>query len=337
MLSTLWLTLCYLQKTAVHPLGAELLAGDYHIVWTFCDGKRSTLDWDSGLVLSEWDFTIRHTEGQDDRHFDVTLHFGNLDLEYTLEYQDKTVNHLKLARFNSLGDTTVDTEAVLTFSDLRDEQGFPYLRCNFKTNEHDQDGDMVNIEFIAKRTDTEGIQQLGLTKNEKLRLGYPVWDDGTFEPEDEDEELNNQNPDSLNKQLQRHIESSVKIHTKMVNIQNNINKQVTNATNGMQQAMQQAWRSISNPAPNLVASYEHGNGTTPPPAKRRKHATAGAEDPDQTPNSARRRKPGPESTPISMENDLTRSGSGPIKRRRGGLMSGGSGRGGKRKSMRAST
>ena len=258
-----------------------------------------------------------------------------------MEYENKTVNHLKLAQNKAPGDGSVDDEAILTFSDLRDEQGFPYLRCNFATNEHDPDGEMVNIEFIAKRTDTEGVQQLGLTKNEKLRLGYPVFDDGTFEPEDSDEELNNQNPDSLNKQLQRHIEASVKIHTKMCMIQNNINKQVTNATNGMQQAMQQAWRSVSNPAPNPVASYErNGNGTSPPPPKRRKNTIAGSnvvEDLSQTPPSQRRRKGGPESTPISMEQDITRSGSGPVKRRRGGgLSSGGSGsgRGGKRKSMR---
>ena len=37
---------------------------------------------------------------------------------------------------------------------------------------------------MAKRTGTEGTRPLGLSKNEKLILGYPVWDDGTFEPEE---------------------------------------------------------------------------------------------------------------------------------------------------------
>ncbi|KAL6719071.1 hypothetical protein ACLMJK_003306 [Lecanora helva] len=325
-------------KTAIYPPSVNFLEGDYHVVWTFCNNKRSTLDWSANTVLSEWDFTFRHTEGQDERHFDVVLHFGTLDLEYTMEYQDKTVNHLELVRNNSPGDGEVEKVAMLAFSDARDEQGFPYLRCNFATNEHDPDREMVNIEFIAKRTDTEGIQQLGLTKNEKLRLGYPVWDDGTFEPEDSEEEVNNQNVDSLNKQLQRHIEASLKIHSKLVNIQNHINKQVTNATNGMQQAMQQAWRSVSHPAANIIPTYEQGNPTSPPPAKRRKQVTAGAEDPEQTPSPQRRRKGGPESTPLSMEQDITRSGSGSQRRKRGGaVFGGGSGRGGKRKSMRAST
>ncbi len=327
---------------ATRPPGVGFVAGDYHVVWTFCNGKRRTLDWTAELALSEWDFVFRHTEGRDERHFDVTLHFGTLDLEWTLDYDDQTVNHLKLLHNKNPGDGNVDDEAILTFSELRDEQGFPYLRCNFATNEHDPDGEMVNIEFVAKRTDTEGVQQLGLTKNEKLRLGYPVWDDGTFEPEEEDVELNNQNPDTLQKQLQRHIEASVKIHGALVMIQNNINKQVTNATNGMHQAMQQAWRSVTNPPPNTLPSFERpGNAASPPPVKRRKQlaigGTDGVEDLSQTPPSQRRRKGGPESTPLSMEHDIPRSsGSGPHKRRRGGGMmaSGGSGRGGKRKSMR---
>lgn len=66
---------------------------------------------------------------------------------------------------------------------------------------------------------------------------YSPWYTRAFEPKDEDADLNGQNPDSSNKQLQRHIEASVKIHAKLVTIQNNINKQVTNATNDIQQAM----------------------------------------------------------------------------------------------------
>ena len=323
------------QKTATTPLASEFLAGQYHVVWTFCNGQRRTLDWQSDTPLAEWNILFTHAEGQDEHHFDVALHFGSLDIEWTLEHQKKTVNVLKMAHNNNPGEGAVEDDAVVTFSDLRDEQGYPYLRCNFATNEHDPDGEMVNMEFVAKRTDIEGIQQLGLTKNEKLRLGYPVWDDGTFEPEDMNKEVNSMNPDSLQKQLQVHIEASVKIHAKLCTIQNNINKQVTNATNGMHQAMQQAWRSVSNPAQNIVPSYERGKSTSPPPAKRRKHATAGAEDPDPASPFHRRKKSGLESTPISMELDSPR-GSGPLKRKRGAML-GGSGRGGKRKMVRAST
>lgn len=242
------------------------------MVWTYCNGKRRTLDWAAENVsLSEWEMSFRRSEGHDGRQFIILLHFSSLDLEYTLNYQDSIVNKLQLMNNNAPGEGAVENEAVLTFSDIRDEQGYPYLRCNFATNEHDPDGDMVNIEFVAKRTDTEGIRQLGLTKNEKLRLGYAVWDDGTFEPEDSDDELIGQNPESLNRQLQRHIEASVKIHAKLVTMRNNVDKHVMNATNGMQQAMAQAFRSVSNPATSMQPAPSFERTASPPIARRRKN------------------------------------------------------------------
>lgn len=313
----------------------ELVEGDYHVVWTYCNGKRKTLDWAGDLDLSEWVMTFRRNNEQTDgRHFIVSLHFGTLDLEYTLAYQDTIVNHLHLSINNAPGEGAVENEAVLTFSAIRDEQGYPYLRCNFATNEHDPDGDMVNIEFVAKRTDTEGVRQLGLTKNEKLRLGYAVWDDGTFEPEDEDEDLNGQNPDSLNRQLQRHIEASVKIHQKLVTMRNNVDKHVMNATNGMQQAMAQAFRSVSHPASSVQPTQSFERISSPPNARRRR---SGVEDGEATPPPTKRRKAGPESTPLSMEQEGAPRGT--MSAGRGGRQKRkkpeGSGR--KRKSMRKST
>jgi hypothetical protein len=305
-----------------------LVGGDYHVVWTYCNGKRRTLDWTAENVsLSEWDMSFKRNEGYDGRQFTVLLHFSSLDLEYILNYQDSVVNKLQLMNNNAPGEGAVENEAVLTFSAIRDEQGYPYLKCNFATNEHDPDGDMVNIEFVAKRTDTEGIRQLGLTKNEKLRLGYAVWDDGTFEPEDSDDEFIGQNPESLNRQLQRHIEASVKIHAKLVTMRNNVDKHVMNATNGMQQAMAQAFRSVSNPAASMQAAPTFERTASPPIARRRK---TGLEDANEaTPPPPKRRKAGPESTPISMEHEgavVPRSGPGS----RPGRGSGRGGRGGKR-------
>jgi hypothetical protein len=287
--------------------------------------------------------------------------FGTLDLKYTLEYQNTKVNHLRLLENNAPGNGAVEDELVLTFSDVRDEQGFSYLHCNFATNEHNPDDDMTNISFVAKRTDTEGILQLGLTKNEKLRLGYAVWDDGTFEPEDAELEINNQNPEQLQQALQRHIDTSVKIHARLVAIQTNINKQVLNATNGMQQAMNRAWRSASvipNPnshtnltqtlalAPNLTILPTHERGKSPPsPAtKRRKthtvSSTSGALDPELTPPSQRRKKDVSENTPTSMSMELDghhpEPGSGQKRKRGSGYLRGSGSRGG-RKSLRQST
>ena len=285
----------------------EHIEGDYHVVWTYCRGKRRTLDWSSQINLISWELKFQRTpaeEGGDGRHFNVSLNFGSLELEYSLNYQDQVVNRLELVRNKLPGEGSVENEAMVTFSEVRDESGYPYLRFSFSTNEHDPEDDMVNIEFVAKRTDETGIHQLGLTKNEKLRLGYAVWDDGTFEPENSDEEITGQSADSLNKQLQRHIEASVKIHAKLVMMRNNVDKQVANATNGMQQALNQAWRSASHADTNLQTSFESSaTGMSPPPARRKRGEGGTAED-LQMPLSQRRKKgSGPERTPISMEDD----------------------------------
>ncbi len=279
----------------------------------------------------------------DPLRFTAALMFGTLDLKYLLEYQNTKCNHLKLIENHAPGSGAVEDELVLTFSDVRDEQGFPYLHCNFATNEHNPDDDMTNISFVAKRTDTEGILQLGLTKNEKLRLGYAVWDDGTFEPEDAEQEINNQNPEQLQQALHRHMEASVKIHSRLLTIQENINKQVINATNGMHQVMNKAWRaaSVANPSiPHIMQSHERGKSPTSPPAKRRKgqNAIAGGLDPELTPPSQRRKKDGLENTPTSMEldNHHPEAGSGQKRKRGSNFLRGGGGRGG-RKSLRQST
>lgn len=294
------------QLTPKH-MPVEHIEGDYHVVWTFCRGKRRTLDWSSQIDLSHWELKFQKIppeEGGDGRHFNVSLNFGSLELEYILNYQDQVVNRVELVTNKAPGEGSVENEAMVTFSEVRDESGYPYLRFSFSTNEHNPDDDMVNIEFVAKRTDETGAHQLGLTKNEKLRLGYAVWDDGTFESENSDEEATGQSADSLNKQLQRHIEASVKIHAKLVTMRNNVDKQVANATNGMQQALNQAWRSASHAETSLQAPFDaSATGMSPPPARRKRGEAPTAEE-LQLPLSQRRKKgSGPERTPISMEDD----------------------------------
>lgn len=259
-----------------------------------------------------------------------------------MDYQDKVVNRLDLATNKAPGEGSVENEAMVTFSEVRDESGYPYLRFSFSTNEHNPEDDMVNIEFVAKRTDETGVHQLGLTKNEKLRLGYPVWDDGTFEQENSDEDVTGQSAESLNKQLQRHIEASVKIHAKLVTMRNNVDKQVANATNGMQQALNQAWRSASQPDPHLQTFEPPGARMSPPPSRRKRGEVATAAELEIPPLSQRKKKgSGPERTPISMEDEELLNGSArPVgyKRKRGEKAPGKNkgGRPPKRKSMRKS-
>ena len=123
-----------------------------------------------------------------------------------------------LERNDASGGGKVEDEAVIVYSSLRDERGYSYLKFNFATNEHDPDLDeMVNIEFVAKRTETEGTRPLKATRatfgnvseiritildTEKSKLGYPVWDDGTFEPEEMEDHVAGMSADDLNRQIQ---------------------------------------------------------------------------------------------------------------------------------------
>ena len=303
------------------------------------------MDWSSQIDLYSWELkfrTIPPEEGGDGRHFNVSLNFGSLELEYTLNYQDQIVNQLNLATNKAPGAGSVENEAMLTFSDVRDESGYPYARFSFSTNEHNPDDDMVNIEFVAKRTDETGIKNLGLTKNEKLRLGYPVWEDGTFEAENSDEEVTGTNAESLNKQLQRHTEASVKIHAKLVKLRNNADKHVANATAGMQQALNQAWRSASHAdTTTLQTSFETtAAGMSPPTARRKRNDAVTAEE--LPPPQRRKKGSGPEQTPISMEEDELPNGTArpaaPVYKRKKGEKAPGKNKGGRppknRKSMR---
>lgn len=322
----------------------DVIEGEYHVVWTYSGEKKSTLDW-SSETLARWELKFQRIPaeaGGDGRRFNVYLHFGSLDLEYDLNYQDEIVNRLELVMNNAPGAGSVEPVAMITFSAVRDESGAPYLRFNFSTNEHDPDAEMLNIEFVAKRTDETGVNNLGLTKNEKLRLGYAVWDDGTFEPETSDEELTAQSVDVLKKQLQRHMEASVKIHARLVAMRNNVDKQVANATNGMQQAMNQAFRSASQADHDLQTSFDSSATGMSPPSARRKRVETGTTEELALPLSQRRRQAsGPERTPISMEDDEVPNGTarsaGYIRKK--GQKAPGKNKGGrppKRKSMRPS-
>ena len=278
------------------------------------------------MSLEEWNVSFRRRDDNDPRQFTVALHFSSLDFEYSLDYQDSISNKLLLERNNAPGGGKVEDEAVIVYSSLRDERGYPYLRFNFATNEHDPDLDeMVNIEFVAKRTETEGTRPLGLSKNEKLRLGYPVWDDGTFEPEEMEDHVAGMSADDLNRQIQKHTDAVFKIYSRLIAMKKTVDNHVKNATIGLQLAMDQARRTGSSPTAT-GGQLAVDRNASPAPVRRRKSGLVDDVD-DAAPTSPKRRKGGPESTPISMEQD----GTGPRPGPRPGPRSAGGGRGGRRK------
>ena len=102
------------MSIASKPQPAELIEGDYHVVWTYCNGKRTTLDWSQDHMSPEdWNVSFRGREDGNPRQFLVTLHFSSLDLEYSLDYQDAISSKLLLERNNAPGGGRVENEAVI--------------------------------------------------------------------------------------------------------------------------------------------------------------------------------------------------------------------------------
>ena len=244
--------------------------------------------------------------GDDSREFTVALNFDKFELGYRMTYHDTISNQLYLVSNNKPDAGAVHNEAVLSFGQIRDEQGYPFLRCNFSAHESIPDGTLEDIEFVAKRTDSLGIRNLGLTKNERLRLGYAVREDGTFEPDNPDEEFNQDLPedqDELFAQLERHTTAAAMIHRKLVAIKEERDKRLRDATNGVTKAFSSITGSpaeVKREAPLL---------------QKKKGFRKRASESLETPPPSQRGKNGYERTPQSVDEDIKNADTGKLPKR----------------------
>ena len=176
-------------KVAPEPYPIELIRGDWHIVWAHVDGNQRTTNYDESGALLAMGITVSVIEPQDKRkklateNLQVDLNFCQWGLEYQGHY-----NTVGPATKMTLTENTTpkivdgDDDAVLCFGAVRDDQDFPFL-C-FGTSVLPLDGRLKlyqNMEFVAKKTDDTGVHTLELTRNERLRLGFKMNDEGIFE------------------------------------------------------------------------------------------------------------------------------------------------------------
>ena len=173
------------------------------------------------------------------------LHFDSLKLEFTLCYKDSGVIKLQLSNNLNPDNCIVEDWAFVGFSAIRDEQGYPYVKYHFHTNAKNPNDDVIPIEFVAKRTDASQRTQLGLRKNEKLSLGYAVSKDGTFEPDNSDDEITDENPIRLTQRLDRHLKALRKLCETLVKLQKTVDQQIKKARNDIEQANGRAFGSSS--------------------------------------------------------------------------------------------
>ena len=176
-------------KVAARPYPMELVLGEWHIVWLHVDGSERTTNYDEPNALLAMGMTISAIEPADKRkklaheNFQVEFKFCQWGLEYQGRYNtDGLATKLTLVDNTTKDLVDADDDAVLFFGAVRDDQDFPFL--SFGTSALPRDARLEhyqNMEFVAKKTDETGIQTLELTRNERLRLGYRMNEDGIFD------------------------------------------------------------------------------------------------------------------------------------------------------------
>ena len=176
-------------KVAANPYPIELVLGEWHIVWLHVDGSERTTNYDEPNALLAMGMTISAIEPADKRkkaaheNLHVEFKFCQWGLEYQGRYNtDGLATKLTLVDNTTKDLVDADDDAVLFFGAVRDDQDFPFL--SFGTSALPRDARLEhyqNMEFVAKKTDETGIQTLELTRNERLRLGYRMNEDGIFD------------------------------------------------------------------------------------------------------------------------------------------------------------
>lgn len=176
--------------------------------------------------------TIRRPESHDKRKREVleiqcSINYRDWNFEYQGTYNIiSPPTQLTLTANATENEVDCDDEAVLMFGIVTDDQGFPFLRFNLSASEVAAGRDSLqSIEFIAKKTDTLGLHCLELTKNEKLRLGFPVRVDGTFEHDNAGGEKQ-ESYESLTKQLDEHIKGQEKVVEQLAAFRDRVNEQL---------------------------------------------------------------------------------------------------------------
>ena len=104
------------------------------------------------------------------------------NLQWYGKYTDDVMSTFGLEKNASSKEYEFSETAEMYFGSVHDDNNHPFLRLHFECATTET-GSFSPIEIIAKRIDNSGPGDLGkrdLSKNEKLRLGFPMRADGTF-------------------------------------------------------------------------------------------------------------------------------------------------------------
>ena len=169
-----------------HPI--EDIQGEWHITWAHVDGNQRTTNYDEPNALLAMGLTVRAIEPTDKRkkmpndNIAVELKFCQWGLEYRGHYNENgPATKLSLVLNSTPDRVDADDDAYLVFGAVRDDEDYPFMSLMTAVLPHEARlKHYQNMEFVAKKTDEIGIHPLELTRNERLRLGFKMNDDGVF-------------------------------------------------------------------------------------------------------------------------------------------------------------
>ena len=227
----------------------DLVEGYWHAVSNVHNGERYTVDYDDEQSAAMFRVHLeaidektaaplargkgrskRAREETTDANIRLVLKFRDWHLEYVGTFNTEgpaTIVYLTTNETPEVGE--VDNEATIAFGCVIDDQGYPFMRVNTSGCEASSGADdMLDIEIVAKRTDTTQVSKLELSKNERLRLGYEVRSDGRFEdiiglgePTDSYEDLT--------RQLSEHTSATARIARQLTMIRAKMDEQLREA------------------------------------------------------------------------------------------------------------
>jgi len=259
-------------QISAKPYPVEMIEGDWHIVWACIDGICQTINYDEPGNLSLMGLTLQMVEPSDkrkkqtDAHLQLNLNFCQWGLEYAGSYSAVgPATKLELTVNTTPALVDADDEAVLVFGIVPDDEGYPFLRLGTSASPISAGLDhLQNLEFVAKKTDTTGIHCLELTKNEKLRLGYAVREDGTFAEQGLGGEVLGETAEALTRQLREHTDAQTRIFEKLATIRAQIDKQLRDLPRPGQRGVPKLQERVPK-----SQERQRGNGSAskpPPPA-----------------------------------------------------------------------
>lgn len=200
---------------ARHNQAWERIEGEWHIVWTCIDGTCRTIDYNEPAVVPIMGISLAGGERkqkqwlQRQRPIALRLGFAQWNLEYEGALTDEMATTLSLVKNPHPNLVSAASCAVLTFGCVLDDMGHPFLQLNTSIEPVGcEAGSLMSADFVAKRNGAQGTTSFGLSKNERLRLGYPMHADGTFVNERSANSDEKGSLDSLLNQMGAQLEES---------------------------------------------------------------------------------------------------------------------------------